>query len=498
MLKKGSLIIGLLIAFISTSQNIQSELETVFDSYQLMGMSVWVSVNDTSEQFHFGLRDFNRDLPMNADSKYRIASVSKSVTALGLIKLYSDGLFDLDDDVSDYLGYTLRNPQYPNTPITFRMVLSHTSSLQDGDGYNPFLQGTFNQLPVPNITEVLLSDGDYYTTNMWRTETPGTFFAYSNINFGLVGALIEKISGERFDMYMKNEILDPLEIDASYNVRDLTDINDVAVLYRNNGGWQPQADNYQGIIPDPLDIGDYVPGTNGIYFGPQGSLRISAEGTGVFLDYLETNGVDTGLSINPQALQEMKAIAWDYDGSNGDNYFGLFNRWGLGLHHANVNTGDQICNLGTYDSFIGHPGEAFGLVSDAYFNTQQNISFTLLINGIWNGYDLGENSSYYTVEEDVFEVLCQYFQDTLTIADLDIQPTVTITPNPAKKQTNIFLEEKQVPASYSIYDNKGSLLTTGSLSDIQNTVDVSTLSQGMYFIKIQNGASTITKKLLIR
>jgi CubicO group peptidase (beta-lactamase class C family) len=66
-----------------------------------MGMSVWGSVHDSPEQFHFGLRDFTRDLPMNADTKYRSASVSKSVTALGLIKLYSDGLFDLDDDVSD-------------------------------------------------------------------------------------------------------------------------------------------------------------------------------------------------------------------------------------------------------------------------------------------------------------------------------------------------------------------------------------------------------------
>ena len=209
---------------------------------------------------------------------------------------------------------------------------------------------------------------------------PIQFFAYSNINFGLIGTLIEKISNERFDIYMKNEILDPLGLDASYNVRDLSDINDVAVLYRNNGGWQPQVDNYEGIVPSPPNIGDYTPGTNGIYFGPQGSLRISAEDTGIFLNYLASDGINTSLNISQDALQEMKAIAWNYDGTNGDNYFGLFNRWGLGLHHANITTGDQICNLGEYDSFIGHPGEAFGLVSDAYFNTQQNISFTLLIN----------------------------------------------------------------------------------------------------------------------
>lgn len=498
MFKKAGLIVSLLISLVSTSQNIQSELETIFNSYQLMGMSVCVSVNGTTEQFHFGLRDFDRDLPINSDTKYRIASVSKSVTALGLIKLYSNGLFDLDDDISEYLGYTLRNPQYPNTPITFRMVLSHTSGLQDGTGYNPFLQATFNQLPVPNITEVLVPDGNYYTTNMWRTETPGTFFAYSNINFGLIGTLIEKISEQRFDIYMKDEILDPLAIDASYNVRDLTDINDVAVLYRNNGGWQPQADNYEGVVPDPLDIGDYTPGTNGIYFGPQGSLRISAQDTGTFLNYLATNGIEATLPISPEAIQEMKAIAWNYDGTNGDNYFGLFNRWGLGLHHANVTTGDQICNLGTYDTFIGHPGEAFGLVSDAYFNVQQNISFTLLINGIWNGYDIGENSSYYTVEEDVFQALCTYFENTLAISDSTDSNTIIISPNPAKTTMHILVDRDQQVAIYHIYDMTGRLQSKGITSGSDTVVDVSSLSQGMYFIKMQNEASVITKKLLIK
>ncbi len=498
MLKKGCLIIGLLITPLCNSQNVESELATIFESYQLMGMSVWVNTPDTSEQFHFGLRDFDRDLPINTATKYRIASVSKSVSALGLIKLYSDGLFDLDDDISEYLDYTVRNPQYPDIPITFRMVLSHTSSLQDGDGYNPFLQGTFNQLPVPNISEVLVPDGDYYTTNMWRTETPGTFFAYSNINFGLIGTLIEKISNERFDIYMKNEILNPLGIDGSFNVRDITDINDIAVLYRNNGGWQPQVDNYAGVVPEPPNIGNYIPGTNGIYFGPQGSLRISAEDTGVFLNYVASDGIDSSLIINQTILQEMKAIAWDYNGNNGDNYFGLFNRWGLGLHHANTTTGDQICNLGEYDSFIGHPGEAFGLVSDAYFNTQQNISFSLLINGIWNGYDLGENSSYYTVEEDVFEVLCNYFQDTLNLSDVSVSNTVLITPNPSTKETTIILGEIITPISYTIYDSKGSFQNSGMLYTKNTTLDISALSRGVYFIKIGNNSTTTIKKLLIK
>jgi len=72
---------------------------------------------------------------LNLEHKPRIASISKLVAAIGLMRLVEDGRVDLDTDVSDYLGFALRNPAFPGQPITLRMVLSHTSSIRDGDYY---------------------------------------------------------------------------------------------------------------------------------------------------------------------------------------------------------------------------------------------------------------------------------------------------------------------------------------------------------------------------
>lgn len=482
------------------AQNLESELQGVMTEFQLMGMSVWVAVEGTEEEVHLGLRDFDRDLPVNSLTQYRIASISKSVTALGILKLYDEGFFNLEDDISTYLGYTLRNPNHPNTPITFRMVLSHQSGLQDGSGYANFLNATYSQSPIPNINELLLPGGSFYTANMWRTETPGDFFAYSNINFGLIATLIEAISQMRFDVFMKTEILEPLAMEGSYNIQDLADINNVSVLYRNVGGsWSPQFDNYQGTLPPPPDLSGYIPGTNGVYFSPQGGLRISASELGTFLQFLNSDGSGTSLNISENTLLEMKAIAWDYNGSNGDTYGGLFNRWGLGIHHANVLPGDQICNLGDYDTFLGHPGEAYGLISDAYVSEEENVAFTLLINGSFLGYDFGNNSSFYTAEEAVFEVLCEYFGNNLDTPNVTSEE-IKISPQPFRNNVEIIFPNHSEVNSFTIYSVSGQKLVTREHVNSQETItiDSSTWKDGMYFIQLNTSTGNNIKKLIKR
>src|SRR5690554_732139 len=149
------------------------------------------------------------------------------------------------------------------------MLLSHTASIQDGSGYNNFLNATYTQNPIPQLQALLTPGGNYYTTNMWRQEIPGTHFAYSNLTYGVIATLIEAISEQRFDVFMREEILTPLGITGSYNIQDLEDINDVAVLYRNQNGWTPQFDNYQGVMPNPpANLPSLVLGTNGLFFSP--------------------------------------------------------------------------------------------------------------------------------------------------------------------------------------------------------------------------------------
>jgi CubicO group peptidase (beta-lactamase class C family) len=481
-MKRYLLFLLALISLHAQSQNLEQELESVFDEFQLMGMSVWTTCGDDEQEFHFGLRDNTRNLPMNSESKYRIASISKSFTALGLMKLYDQGLFNLDDNISDYMGYTIINPNHPAVAITFRQLLSHTSSLQDGTGYNNFLNATYGQSPVPSIASVLVPGGNNYTNNMWRLETPGTHFAYSNINYGLIGTLIEKISDQRFDVYMQTEILEPLGISGNYNVSQLPDIDDVAVLYRKiSGVWTAQVDNYQGIAPNPPNLASYVPGTNGVYFAPQGGLRATASEVGKLMRFLQTNGATVPGLLSESTIEMMKSIQWNYTGSNGDNYFGLFNRWGLGLHHANTNSDDQICLNENWGSFIGHAGEAYGLVSDAYFASDGEVSFVFMNNGAGLGYQFGQISIWYTVEEQIFNKLCSHFSECLTTA---IEEPTSIQfetfPNPASDVLNVRFSEPHPNRTISLINSTGQNIQTVNATETLLELNLKNASPGVY------------------
>jgi CubicO group peptidase (beta-lactamase class C family) len=86
--------------------------------------------------------------------------------------LFEQGKFRLDQDISEILGYRVRNPNFPNTPITVSSVLSHTSSIRDGSTYDDFLMYTYRQtdpLLIPNISEILLPGGRWYSPSTYNT-----------------------------------------------------------------------------------------------------------------------------------------------------------------------------------------------------------------------------------------------------------------------------------------------------------------------------------------
>lgn len=229
--------------------------------------------------------DGESDLMADANTKYRIASISKVIVGVAAWTLADEGLLDMDADISDYLGYEFKNPNYAETDITSRMLLSHTSTLTDSNSYN---------FPISkSISDYLLPDGSEYSSNVWNANNaPGTWFQYANINMGVMASVIEKVSGKRFDVYAREAVLEPLGMNASYNVQDFADEDfiDIATLYRkrNNGSWDANGpwyaqgpDQYEGQRPEAQfteqELDEYTLGDNGTLFGPQGSLRASAE-----------------------------------------------------------------------------------------------------------------------------------------------------------------------------------------------------------------------------
>ena len=380
-------------------------------------------------QQQFGQRHINLDVPeksqpANASTMYRIASISKLVTTLGVMKLVEDGKLALDADVSDYLGYRLRNPHFPDVPITLRMLLSHTSSLRDDAGY--YWTDKYA------LKEALLPGGSLYGSGaMWAANAaPGTFFSYANLPWGVIGTIMERVSGERFDRLMARLVLQPMGVHGGFNPAEFSppDIQNVATLYRKRtevgdreiwnpaGPWVPQADDYVKQAPVPRAGSDYEIGSNGTLFGPQGGLRISAGDLGNIMLMLMHNGNFSGKPIlKKQTVDLMLSPQWRYkdEPANGDNYRGLYQAWGLGnqqfLDFSQVGSsgsGDRLAEGGGFTA-LGHLGDAWGLTSAFAFDRKTKNGMIFMTGG--PGFDpetwRGKYSSLYRHDERILTTL---------------------------------------------------------------------------------------------
>jgi CubicO group peptidase (beta-lactamase class C family) len=391
---------------ISFGQNTDARMLSIMDDHQLMGMSVIAVCNDSViYKGNFGLADYSRNIPVTDSTFFRIASISKTVAATALMMLYEKKLFTLDEDIGEILGYRVRNPKYPDVAITPRMLLSHTSSIFDGTGYGKFITNTYYHDTVPALSSLLTDTGSYYTDDIFLDKKPGTYFIYTNLNFGIIGTLVEKLSGARYDIFCRENIFKPLGIAASYKVQDIPDINELAVLYRaTNNIWQPQADNYKGKIPPARKLDNYVVGNNAMIYGPHAALRISAIDLSKLMIMQMNNGIYNGVRIlQDSTVKLMHKMQWKYNGKNGDTFFGLFRNWGLGFQ-VTSDVADADTTSSGY-SLTGHIGDAYGLISDMFFNKENKFGMVFITNGSMNEFAGGSYSAFNAVEEDVFEVL---------------------------------------------------------------------------------------------
>lgn len=318
--------------------------------------------------------------PADARTMYRIASISKMMTTLGLMRLVEDGKVALDTDVSAYLGFTLRNPNFPAKPVTLRTLLSHTSSLRDEAGYF---------WPLDTALSAAITPGAWA-----KNAGPGEFFTYCNLNWGVIGTLMERVTGERFDRLMKRLLLDPMGLHGGYNPSEFSaeDLANVATIYRKRttdtevwdgaGPWIAQVDDYSERAPKPpAGIERYVPGTNATAFSPTGGLRISARDMGRVMQMMMNGGsIDGRRILKPATLAAMFERQWTFDGKNGDTYRGLFNCWGLGNQQFPDKAGIALVDGGGFAG-IGHHGDAYGLVSTFVFDPVAKNGMVVLVGG---------------------------------------------------------------------------------------------------------------------
>lgn len=215
-----------------------TQADAICEKYTAVGAQVAV-IEDGSVvgAYNFGLADAGNNIPVSADSKYRIASLTKLSTAIVCMQLVEQGKLSLDEDIGSYYGFTVRSPSYPDVPITLRMLMTHTSSLTDGSAFTQVLDSK------QGATQSVLQSRSSFTY-----AKPGTVHSYSNLNFAVVGSVCEIVSGRNFEELAREMLFDPLGLECSYYAGGIADQTQLAVLYNGStavANWSESVFNAQ-------------------------------------------------------------------------------------------------------------------------------------------------------------------------------------------------------------------------------------------------------------
>ena len=323
----------------------KDELDTFVESrmatMHIPGLSgCIVRDGEVVRELSYGFADLEKQIPMDPDRLQNIASISKTFTATALMQLWEEGAFQLDDDVNEVLPFTVS----PDVPITFRQLLTHTSSLADGTSYSRNYACGDPEVQLGRWLEEYFTPGGrfYDAGENFHEWAPGERYTYNNVAFGLLGFLVEVMSGEPFAEYCRSHIFEPLGMtETSWYLADVdTSRHAIPYTWVENGeargptwGGEPL-----GAIGSESEDDGYL--VNCLYNHPNypdGFLRTSVRQLALYMSaylrggdpILKADTVDTMLSVHSE---EIWGLCWYVRDVGGLSF------WGHGGADPGVNT----------------------------------------------------------------------------------------------------------------------------------------------------------------
>ena len=405
MKKNLILFLVLFSVIISSEKNLNLEYDEIVKRIQsiinnpesplLAGGLAVIKNNETIFCKSLGTARLNRDGTENKTSnefiKYRTASISKLFTAIAIWQLEEKGLLNVTDEASKYLDFPLRNPNFPDTPITIEMLLSHTSSVREnGSNYN---------IPYNHhISEFFTNDSWIYYNGSYSLQNGPGYYDYQNINYCLLGTIIENITNIRFDKYMIENVLKPLNITGSFNIYEMPQeaLDETGTLYEKltngsfdvNGTWTPKMDDFIDGYPE-ANYSEYKIGSNGALHGPMGNLRVSLTELTYLTHMFINNGTYNNHQIlKPETIEKMFTLVWKYDDEkkNGNNYNEYDMAYAGGpsiITNIRKNRLHEKKNL----NFSGHTANAYGLFGGVFFDRVKGYGVIYRGNGVSKNLD---------------------------------------------------------------------------------------------------------------
>ncbi len=336
----------------SEANELDSYVDQAFHAARTVGGSLVISKHGQIVYARdWGYKNLRTKEPVDENTYFRTASITKMVTGIGLMHLVDQGQLDLDEDISHYFGYPIANGHYPAIPLTLRQLMSHTSSISEGGGYSNIRS---------TVADMLAASYDR-RSNFTKTR-PGSTYRYSNFGAGLTGAVMEAVSGKSIDSYMRSAIFRPLGIDASYSASRLSSPEDVSNQYKDGKLDRAASGAIAKVYEDTADPERH-------YRITIGDVWMRSRDMAKLASLLCGDGSYQGLQVlSPQSVYDMRLEQADVGRSvSGSSPYGLF------VEHNDSLLPDRLV--------YGHQGMSDGAILICYYEPQCGFSMVLFSNG---------------------------------------------------------------------------------------------------------------------
>ncbi|BDD05553.1 serine hydrolase [Aureibacter tunicatorum] len=331
-----------------------------------------VAVVDSSGVIYakgIGFADMEKKKPYTSHTIQPIASVSKTLIGIALLKAQEKGLLNLDDPISNHLPFQVNNPSHPDDPITIRHLATHTSSIMDTEDYmnrSYILEGNSDGVSIedipqsfnPNEDKISLSEflenyltaqGHWYDKDAFSANKPGEMFEYTNVGSTLAAHIIEQVSNQTYADFTIEHILRPLNMTHSSWTYDSVEFENVSKLYSNPETKVP----YYSLITYP-----------------DGGLLTTVSDLSKYLNELIKGYSGSGTLLSQRSYRELfkkQLTAEQFSDRNPNHPYK--DDYDIGI----------FIGFSAMDN-IGHTGGDPGVSSMMFFNAKDKVGRILLVN----------------------------------------------------------------------------------------------------------------------
>jgi CubicO group peptidase (beta-lactamase class C family) len=317
-----------------------NRIDTLLQNYiqdnLIMGAVAYIA-RDGKVVYHkaFGIDDVDSQKPMNKDAIFRIASQTKAITSVAVMMLFEEGKLLLDDPISDYIpefsnptvvaGFNEKDTSYTTVPakreITIRDLLTHTSGLDYVKIGSPMMCAIYDKAGIPVGFEnrpILLGDYIKKLAKLPLVHQPGERFTYG-MNSDVLGYLVEVVSGESFDKFLKKRLFEPLGMNDTYFYLPEEKQNRLVTVYTEDAAHKPV--KWAQNTVSGIDVN--YPLAQGTYFSGGAGLSSTISDYAAFLHMLLNNGKYKGKRILAERTVDLMTTNQIGDLNLGQDKFGL-------------------------------------------------------------------------------------------------------------------------------------------------------------------------------